>query len=346
MVCLVDDILIFGATQEEHDARLLAVLQHLEKAEATLNLAKCEFHKSTIKFVGHIVSKDGICADPEKTAAVCNMEPLQSVSDLRRFMGLVNQLGKFSSRIAEISQPLRELLQKGRAWVWGPEQEKSFSEIKLELAKPTVLALYDPQADTKVSADASSFGLGAVLLQYNGQEWRPVAYASRTLSDMEKRYAQIEKEALATTWACEKFSTYILGRPFLVETDHKPLVPLLNSKHLDDLPPRVLRFRLRLAKYEYVAQHVPGKFLYAADALSRAPTTHKQEREEEELQEEVEAYVDSITLPSIPATSQRLQKYKQAQVEDSECSRVREYCETCWPEITSIESSLKPYWRV
>ena len=123
VVCLVDDILIFGATQEEHDARLLAVLQRLEKAEATLNLAKCKFHKSTIKFVGHIASKDGICADPEKTAAICNMEPPQSVSDLRRFMGLVNQLGKFSSRIAEISQPLRELLQKGRAWVWGPEQE-------------------------------------------------------------------------------------------------------------------------------------------------------------------------------------------------------------------------------
>ena len=134
------------------------------------------------------------------------------------------------------------------------------------------------------------------LLQYNGQVWRPVTYASRTLSNTERRYAQIEKEALATMQACEKFSTYILRQPFSVETDHKPLVPLLNSKHLDDLPPRVLRFQLRLAKYGYVAHHVPGKYLYAADALSRAPTTHMQVETEEVLQEEVEAYVNSITI--------------------------------------------------
>jgi hypothetical protein len=161
------------------------------------------------------------------------------------------------------------------------------------------------------------------------------------------RYAQIEKEALAMTWAYENFSTYIIGRSFLVETDHKPLVPLLDTRHLDDLQPRVLTFCLQLAKYEYVADHVPGKFLYAADALSRAPTHHMQHSREEELQEEVEAYVNSITLPSIPATSQRLLVYKQAQAEDSGSSRVIEYfCKTQWPEKTSIESSLKPYWRV
>ena len=211
-------------------------------------------------------------------------------------MGLVNQLGKFLSRIAEISQPLRELMSSRRSWIWGHDQERSFSQIKEELTKSTVLALYDPQAETKVSADASSFGLGAVLLLANGQTWRPVAYASRSLSETEKRYAQIEKEALATTWACEKFSMYILRRSFLVETDHKPLVPLLNTKNLDTLPPRVL---LRLAKYEYVANHIPGKLLYVADALSRAPT---KEGGDEELQEEVEAYINHITVPSMPAT--------------------------------------------
>ena len=79
--------------------------------------------------------------------------------------------------------------------------------------------------------------LGAVLLQKNKQEWRPVAYASRAMSETETRYAQIEKEALATTWACKKFSTYILGKHISIKTDHKPLVPLLGSKHLDNLPP-------------------------------------------------------------------------------------------------------------
>ena len=301
------------------------------------------FHQTSVKFLGHVIDEDGIRTDPEKTLAISNMEPPQSVSDLRRFMGLVNQLGKFSSRIAEISQPLRGLLSNKSAWVWGPDQERSFAEIKQELTKPTVLVLYDPQAETKVSADASSFGLGAVLLQLDGQMWKPVAYASRALSDTERRYAQIEKEGLATTWACEKFRTYILGRSFVVETDHKPLVPLLNTKHLDNLPPRILRFRLRLAKYDYIAQHVPGKLLYATDALSRAPM---QGKSEEELQEEVEAYVNHVIRSSIPATTQRLEEYRQAQIVDAECSQVREYCQTHWPTKHSIESLLKPYWKV
>ena len=108
--------------------------------------------------------------------------------------------------------------------------------------------------------------------------WRPVVYASRSLTDTERRYAQIEKEALAVTWACEKFANYVLGCKFQIETDHKPLVPILSTKHLDNLPPRVLRFRLRLARFDYTIQHVPGKLLYTADALSRAPITATEAR--------------------------------------------------------------------
>ena len=101
----------------------------------------------------------------------------------------------------------------------------------------------------------------------------------------------------------------------------------------------MLRFWLRLAKYDYVAHHIPGKLLYAADVLSRASS---REEEDQELQEKVDAYVDHVTVPSIPATPQRLQVYKLAQIEDSECSRIREYCKTQWPGQHSMESSLKP----
>ena len=149
-------------------------------------------------------------------------------------------------------------------------QDQAFAKVKEELTKPTVLALYDPQARTKVCADASSYGLGAVLMQEKDDSWRPVAFGSRSMSETEQRYAQIEKEALASTWTCEKFTTYILGMKFLIETDHKPLVPLFGNKHLDSLPPRILRFCLRLARFDYSIIHVPGKLLYTADTLSRA----------------------------------------------------------------------------
>ena len=111
-------------------------------------------------------------------------------------------------------------------------------------------------------------GLGAVLLQLHHGEWKPIAFASRSLSDTERRYAQIEKEALALTWACEKFSEYVLGKEIELETDHKPLVPILGKKISDSLPPRVVRFHLRLMRFKYKIKHVPGKHLYTPDTLS------------------------------------------------------------------------------
>ena len=211
VICLMDDVLVFGKDQGEHDQRLRLVLERVKAANVTLNSSKCEFRKAKVKFLGHVIDRHGIRADPEKTGAICQMEAPHSVSDLCRFLGMVNQLGKFSSRIAELSQRLQELLSTKRAWVWVPEQDRAFNQIKDELVRPTVLTLYDPKAAIEVSADASSFGLGAVLLQESTDGWKPVAYASRSMNETEQRYAQIEKEVLAITWACSKFPDYILG---------------------------------------------------------------------------------------------------------------------------------------
>lgn len=121
--------------------------------------------------------------------------------------------------------------------------------MKVALSSPPVLAMYDPNRECKVSADTSSFGLGGILLQKWEEEWRPVAYVSRSLTQTEQRYAQVEKEALAMTWACEKFRNFLIGTPFQLETDHKPLLSLLGSQTLDALPPRIQRFRMRLMRY-------------------------------------------------------------------------------------------------
>ena len=150
-----------------------------------------------------------------------------------------------------------------------------------------------PTARVKVTAGASSHGLGAVLTQLNRGEWRPVAFASRSMTETERRYAQIE-EALAVTWACETFCDYILGRNFDIETNHKPLVPLLSLKQLDSLPPQVLCFWLRLMHYSYSITHVPGKLLYT---LYRAPTTNST-NDCISLQEEAEGFYQQFNSVS------------------------------------------------
>ena len=139
---------------------------------------------------------------------------------------------------------------------WGQSQDLAFSAVEAELVNPTVLCHYNPSVEMEVSADASSYGLGAVLLQKCSNSWRPVAFVSRSLTETEQHYAQIEKEALATTWACEMFSNCILGTRIIIGSDHKPLIPLLSSNHLDSLPPRILCFRLQ---FNFSIMHVPGK---------------------------------------------------------------------------------------
>ena len=134
-------------------------------------------------------------------------------------------------------------------WLWGELQQKAFKETKKLLSSTPVLALYDQKRPTRVSADASSFGLGAVLMQQDpNNQWRPVAYASKAMTPTEQRYAQVEKEALAITWGCERFLQYLLGLPFEIKTDHKPLVSLLGNKPIDELPLRVTPFFMFLER--------------------------------------------------------------------------------------------------
>ena len=128
------------------------------------------------------------------------------------------------------------------------------------MTKTYVLALYDPNRETTVSADASTYGLGAVLRQRTNGTLRPVAYASRPMTPTEQRYSQIENEALATTWSLERFIDYLYGMSFKVEPDHKPLVSLLSSKkNLDELSPLIQRFRMRLMRFMYTIFHVQGR---------------------------------------------------------------------------------------
>ena len=272
VICKTDDILVHGVDQKEHDERLRATLQRLQEAGVTLN-DKCEFSKLSIKFLAHIIDRTGIQADPEKITTITQFPEPTNIPELQRFLGMANHLGKFIPHLAETSEPLRQQLLKDSIWSWGETQKTAFNLIKFALVSPDVLAHYNPRYPTIVSADASNQGLGAVLLQVEEDGKRhPICYASRSLTDAEKRYAVIDKEALAVTWAREKFSAYISGLHYTIETDHKPLTVQLASTELSKMPPRILRFRLRLMRYTYEMKYVPGKHQITADALSRAPS--------------------------------------------------------------------------
>ena len=161
---------------------------------------------------------------------------------------MVNFLTKFIPRAQSILEPLNNILKKDIAWTWNEAQQNSFEEIKELISSATCLAYYDLNRETILSVDASSFGLGGVLLQKHGETLRPVAFCSRSLTESERRWAQIEKELLAATYAPEKFHIFLCGLKFTLNTDHKPLVPLINTKDLTETPIRCQRFLMKLAR--------------------------------------------------------------------------------------------------
>ena len=176
--------------------------------------------------------------------------------------------------------------------------------------------------------------------QPNG-DLRPVSYISRSLNPTECRYAQIEKEALAATWACERFQEYLLGKHFKLETDHKPLIPLLSSKSLDEMPIRIQRFRLRLMRFSYKIDHIPGKQICTADTLSRAPDSEP-DKADTDLQTEVNAFVN-IVMENFPATAEKQQKIKSCQDEDPVCQQIKKFCKEGWPNLRNLTGPIKQY---
>ena len=157
-------------------------------------------------------------------------------------------------------------------------------------------------------------------LCHNGK-WKPVAYHTRSMSYAEKRYPQIDKEALAVTYACERFSDLLIGMYFKIETDHKPLVALLRKKDLDVLPPRVQRLRMRFMRYDYTVVYVQGKEHVSADALSGAPV----DEEDPTLHEVSQVFVNQV-ISSLPSSSQQLNGIAQHQREDETCQLLDKYC--------------------
>ena len=231
VVCYIDDILVTGKDEEDHLHNLDEVLSRLEKHGFQLKKSKCTFLAKSVEYLGHRIDKDGISELPNKVDAIVNAPHPTNVQELRSFLGLLNYYGKFIRNLATILHPLNQLLQTHQKWDWTTDCSDAFWMAKDQLVSAEVLTHYNPDLPIHMAADASAYGIGAVIshVQPDGSE-RPISFASRTLTPTEKNYAQLEKEALSLVFGVKKFHQYLYGRRFTLITDHKPLTAIFGSK--------------------------------------------------------------------------------------------------------------------
>ena len=289
---IADDILIHGATKEEHDKSLESTLFRLQEKNLTVNPDKCLFGVTELDYYGFHISALGVSPDKNRVQAIKQMQPPSSATEARSFLGLVNTVARFVPNLAAMTEPIRRLTHKNTLWSWGPEQTEAFEKLCNLMSSDTVLAHFDPSLPTQVRHDACKIGIsGALTQQHPDGSIRPVAYASRSLSPVEQRYSQTEREALSGVWACERFHFYIHGCQFDLIGDHKPLEVLLNGR--GNASPRIERWRLRLQSYNPRIVYQPG-IQNAVDILSRKPVPDVTPRDP------VEDYINSIIVDSLP----------------------------------------------
>ena len=232
-----DDILVHGKTRQEHNAALLALLRRFRECNLTLRKSKCKFNLSEINFFGFIFAADGMTPDPEKVDTVRFMDPPTNVSEVRSFISMAAFLSRFIPKFSSITALLRRLTEKNAKWKRGEEDQSAFEFVRYSISEHTTLSYYDVGKDIGVYLDAGPSGLAAILVQLSSDGiWRTITLASQSLTKIERKYSQIEKEALCARWACEKLYMYSIGSKFVLITDHQPLLLCLIIRTADHLP--------------------------------------------------------------------------------------------------------------
>ncbi|XP_043229845.1 uncharacterized protein K02A2.6-like isoform X2 [Amphibalanus amphitrite] len=271
----LDDICVTGRTPAEHLANVREVLRRLAAAGLKINAEKTVWVADEVQYLGHRITAAGIRPSAEKVRAVSEAREPASLQELRAFLGLVQYYSRFLPRLSTVAAPMYELEKKDVKWAWGERQKFSFQETKDLLAVAPVLVHYQQDKPLVLTADASPYGVAAVLSHPDPQTGadQPIAFASRSLTPAERNYSQLDREALAIIFGVSKYHQYVYGRKFVIKTDHKPLLGLLAPGKC--LPmvvsPRVLRWKLTLTGYDFDLQFVPGREIANADGLSRLP---------------------------------------------------------------------------
>ena len=267
IITIHDDICMFGRTPEEHDEHLLCLMESAKTYGIVFNSAKCHIRQPQIDFYGAVFTGQGMLPDPSKIQVLQDLPAPDSRTKLQSFLGLINYLQPFIPGHSAKTTFLQEQLSQ---WDWNPSTDSAFQHLKAwicqTLLKVTV-AYYDRTKPAMIQTDASKFRLGAALLQGG---W-PVAFTSKTLTDIESRYMNIERECLSVCFGLKKLHAYIYGRHVLVENDHKPL-EMIQHKPIHVAPPRLQWMLLYMQKYDYTIVYKPGKYMVLADHLSHFPS--------------------------------------------------------------------------
>ncbi|XP_060873973.1 uncharacterized protein K02A2.6-like [Metopolophium dirhodum] len=313
----IDDIIVYGKNKEEHDERLRKVLQRAR----------------------HEITNEGVKPDYNKIKTIKELKPPENKEALQRILGVVNYVGKFLPNVAQINAPLRELIKKDVIFEWTKLHSDALDKLKEMLISEPVLQYYDSKLPLTLSVDASKDGLGAVLLQNN----LPVIYASKSLTESQKKYAQTEKEALGIAFGCHRFHQYIYGRKVKVETDHRPLESIF-KKPLVLCPLRLQRILIKLQQYELIVKYKPGKELLIADTLSRIKSEGDSIFDDWENRE-VEVTIEEVNV-STSINENKREQIKSATELDKELNLLKHYVIEGWPEKREqLNEETKKYWE-
>lgn len=299
--CLVylDDIIVYSSSLEEHIRKLRAVFDRLRQTNLKVQLDKTEFLRKEVLYLGHKITKDGLKPNEDKIKAVMDFPIPKTTTEIKSFLGLVGYYRKFIKDFAKITQPLTNCLKKRNKISIDTDYINAFNKCKELLCNAPLLQYPDPSKPYILTTDASNVALGGVLSQGPIGSDKPIAYASRTLSDTESRYSTIERELLAIIWAIKHFRPYLYGQKFFIYTDHRPLAWLNSMK---DPSSKLTRWRLSLQDYNFEIIYKNGKQNTNADALSRIKVNATDSDDDvsmkvnvDQKEQKLQKHIDSLT---------------------------------------------------
>ena len=351
---VADDILIYGKGSthaeavQDHNLKLEKLLTRARRVNLKLNKDKCKFLMKELPYIGHLITNGGVKADPGKIRAITEMKAPIDSDGVRRFLGHVNYLAKFVPNCSAECEPLRRLVGVAdKDFIWGPDQERAFKEIKSLITATSSLKYFNVHKPVVVQTDASTEGLGAVLLQDD----QPVSYGSRSLTDSEKNYAPIELELLAIVYGLQKFDQYVFGNPDVtVHTDHRPLEPIF-QKPLNKAPKRLQSMLLALQRYPVLVQYKPGAQQITADMLSRAPVgkpTRELPDEQIFTVNQLKSFLSDLTTENLktdlPVSEPTYKMIREQTNLDAVMRKLQQLISSGWPQkLKEVPEEIKPY---